>query len=67
MTWNNVKEQLPSESSWYLVVQHERIQLCPYYAADGFFRESGVTHWMPLPEMPKVFQQKRANYEDAIS
>jgi hypothetical protein len=53
MTWNNVAEQLPSESGWYLVVQHERIQLCPYYAADGFFRESGVTHWMPLPELPK--------------
>jgi hypothetical protein len=52
MSWTKINEGLPTESGWYMVVQHGRIQICPFEVQDGYWRENGITHWMPLPAMP---------------
>lgn len=56
--WISVKDRLPDKQDRYLVV-FSNIE--PYYCI-GFssffpetmeFNHTNITHWMPLPEMPK--------------
>lgn len=65
-TWISVEDRLPIESGKYLVVREYsawerslRDISIEYYSAEfeGWFFDAtkllGVTHWMPLPELPK--------------
>ena len=60
--WISVDERLPSEDGTYLVVVKNwagHIDTDRFYADDSsweFFNNSRlpkITHWMPLPELPK--------------
>ena len=64
--WISVEERLPIESGKYLVIREYsawerscRDISIEYYSAEfeGWFFDGikllGVTHWMPLPELPK--------------
>lgn len=63
MEWTNVKDKLPDSDS-YLILYDQRLGCWPGHFEDGkwiyFFyanecnaRANHVTHWMPLPELPK--------------
>ena len=67
--WISVKDRLPKINNKYLCVLNNRtISICSFahnlkkvdksgwYDYDGewgYYEVSNVTHWMPLPELPK--------------
>jgi hypothetical protein len=61
-TWISVKEKLPEGNDWVLVCS-DKVMNCVMYSSEyGFFDATyasgnniyipGITHWMPLPELP---------------
>lgn len=57
--WVSVFERLPEKTQTkYLVLNNGFISLAEYWEPNRWveltsFNESGITHWMPLPEPPK--------------
>lgn len=68
MEWISVKDRLPKAGQWVLVVYKASIRQClmmkiaylqnyfgyaDWYPTDATYKTvKGVTHWMPLPELP---------------
>lgn len=64
--WIPVKERLPEKSGYYLVCTvHEFYKTAniakAHFRSGGFYGQGGhwsnVTHWMPLPELPKEVER----------
>lgn len=62
MQWINVKDKLPDIGQRVLVYQKDGVQGgneidIEYRQCEDFWSDqgiiSGITHWMPLPEIPK--------------
>jgi len=63
--WININDKLPEEGDWYFVVTHnetgKRIAQMLFLdsKADNFWLSiagdwgNNITHWQPLPELPK--------------
>jgi hypothetical protein len=53
--WISINDRLPDKSYRYLVFRKGGYDLV-YYDADfkEFYKGQGITHWMPLPEPPKM-------------
>lgn len=56
MEWISVKDRLPEESGNYLTFVKSKVFESIGFAMfiDGEFMSSFVTHWMPLPPLPKI-------------
>lgn len=54
--WISVEDRLPERKGRYLVyIPNEQLICCMYYDRDAsVYGDNGVTHWMPLPEPPKM-------------
>lgn len=56
--WISVDEALPAESAWYLVniINHFGLDVVTFthYTKGYGWGVPDVTHWMPLPEAPKM-------------
>lgn len=54
--WISVEERLPEEHTNVIVTDGSNVAHCRKYG-DGFYTNVGkcrnVTHWMPIPELPK--------------
>ena len=54
--WISVEERLPEEHTNVIVTDGSNVAHCKKYG-DGFYTNVGkccnVTHWMPIPELPK--------------
>lgn len=55
--WINVKDRLPSVAGWYLVFYNGKDMQVAFFKGktwpfDNHYHR--VTHWMPLPESPKM-------------
>lgn len=58
MDWISVKDRLPEEGDDFLVCVKEKngycyIDIMSFWIRVGEWSIEGVTHWMPLPELPK--------------
>lgn len=63
MKWINVKERLPKPKTEVLTFDGKHINTCVFFNESGEFEDWGsipasnfpecLTHWMPLPEVPK--------------
>lgn len=55
--WISVEERLPERNGRYLThcnIENQSLVCVLYYCKIGGFNEGTVTHWMPLPEPPKM-------------
>ena len=55
--WISVDERLPERNGRYLThcnIEGQSLVCILYYSKVGGFNEGAVTHWMPLPEAPKM-------------
>lgn len=55
--WISVEERLPERNGRYLThckIEGQSLVCILYYCKVGGFNEGMVTHWMPLPEPPKM-------------
>ena len=55
--WISVEERLPERNGRYLThckIEGQSLVCILYYCKVGGFNEGTVTHWMPLPEAPKM-------------
>jgi len=56
--WISVEERLPDEQGRYLIVDKEGQMNTAFYTPRfgwfSHFRIKNITHWMPLPEAPKM-------------
>ena len=55
--WISVDERLPERNGRYLThcnIENQSLVCMLYYCKIGGFNEGTVTHWMPLPEPPKM-------------
>jgi hypothetical protein len=56
--WISVEERLPDEQGHFLIVDKEEqmntVFYTPRFGWFSHFRIKNITHWMPLPEAPKV-------------
>ena len=57
--WISVNERLPEESGRFLLVDDEGYMFtASWYTTSGWFMPfchgNAITHWMPLPEAPKM-------------
>lgn len=54
--WTSVDDKLPERKGRYLVhIPNEQLICCLYYDCDAsVYGDNDVTHWMPLPEPPKM-------------
>ena len=54
--WISVEDRLPEEHTDVIVTNGSNVAYCIKYG-DGFYTNIGkwcyVTHWMPIPELPK--------------
>lgn len=54
--WISVEDKLPEEHTGVIVTDGSNVAYCRKYG-DGFYTNVGkccnVTHWMPIPELPK--------------
>ena len=53
MEWISVKDRLPDTDGEYLCTWNGYIGVLIYDREQGYFHHNKVTHWMPLPELPK--------------
>ena len=53
--WISINDRLPDKSYRYLVFRKGGYDLV-YFDADfkEFYKGQGITHWMPLPQPPKL-------------
>lgn len=60
MQWISVKDRLPEIGQQILIYDKYGIELGSLYDTDSFCGNSRynekVTHWMPLPQSPKIDQ-----------
>ncbi len=55
--WISVEDRLPERNGRYLThcdIEGQSLVCVLYYCKVGGFNEGTVTHWMPLPEAPKM-------------
>ena len=55
--WISVDKRLPERNGRYLThcnIEGQSLVCILYYCKVGGFNEGTVTHWMPLPEPPKM-------------
>ena len=55
--WISVDERLPERNGRYLTrcnIEGQSLVCILYYSKVGGFNEGTITHWMPLPEAPKM-------------
>ena len=55
--WISAEDRLPERNGRYLthcLIEGQSLVCVLYYLKVGGFNESTVTHWMPLPEAPKM-------------
>ena len=53
MNWINVKDELPDDYGAYLCTGEDiEMEIVWFDVEDGWRDEYGITHWMPLPELP---------------
>lgn len=58
MNWISVKDRLPKDLSWMLVLEASTDCAIAYWTGERWSADretplGEVTHWMPLPEPPK--------------
>ncbi len=54
--WISVADRLPERNGRYLThcnIEGQSLVCVLYYSKIGSFNEGTVTHWMPLPKVPK--------------
>lgn len=55
--WINVKDRLPVQEGYYLctyIFDNHRFYFDRWFGEDGKFNTTNeITHWMPLPKVPK--------------
>lgn len=53
--WISVKDEFPKETGFYIVSDSDGFVTILWYFGRGSFDCSNfhVTHWMPLPKLPK--------------
>ncbi len=67
MNWINVDDQLPNEDQWIIYHAPDIFETGPqmwigqydtesnvFFSNKGFFGGGEVTHWMPVPNLPKL-------------
>lgn len=55
--WISIEDRLPERNGRYLThcnIENQSLVCVLYYCKIGGFNEGTVTHWMPLPEPPKM-------------
>ena len=55
--WISVDERLPERNGRYLThcnIEGQSLVCVLFYCKIGGFNEGAVTHWMPLPEPPRM-------------
>ena len=55
--WISVEDRLPERNGRYIThckIEGQSLVCVLYYCKVGGFNEGTVTHWMPLPEPPKM-------------
>ena len=59
MEWMKIEEKEPTEHEWILGTDGEAIDMGIWMVPGGFslpdlnYLRRPITHWMPLPELPK--------------
>lgn len=54
--WTRTKDKQPREAGYYLVHRAQRgteFPIAAYYDPHDGWYEAGVTHWMPIPPLPR--------------
>lgn len=58
MQWTSVKEKFPEAFIWVLATEGLNVWMCRYENNTNWMipwdMKKPVTHWMPLPELPKT-------------
>jgi len=53
MEWISVEDELPEDHNAYLCTGEDiEMEIVWFDPEDGWRDEYGITHWMPLPELP---------------
>lgn len=55
--WISVRDRLPERNGRYLthcLIEGQSLVCILHYSKIGGFNEGTVSHWMPLPEAPKM-------------
>ena len=52
--WSSIYEKMPPYGRSVLTWDGARLMVTTWWPSDNGFDSHGVTHWMPLPEPPKV-------------
>lgn len=53
--WISVNERLPEKGGYYITYGDEGIKIRTFFLESYFSNSKHVTHWMPLPEVPKEY------------
>lgn len=59
--WICVEDALPNDRQWVLACDSKDVRIVQFFKIDGCFehhsiieyKRDKITHWMPLPELPK--------------
>ena len=71
--WISVEDKLPHKNERVIVTcvnytnhMDEHVSVSTYFGNNRWSGHKKVTHWMPLPELPRVIQKRRERYGTSI-